>query len=81
MTSSFYEWVAVHPSLASALLFLLVYALCQIDYPGFLYFPNGAGLRQFGVGYRNRTILPLWLFSIVLAIMCYLFITVYIHYY
>ena len=78
--SEFYLWVAEHPAWASAILFIVFYALFQSQFPGFMYFPQGTGLRQFGVGYRNKTILPLWLFSIVLAILCYLFVTCYIQY-
>lgn len=34
-------------------------------------------LRQFGVGYKNTTIVPLWLISILFAIISY-FIVLYI---
>jgi hypothetical protein len=39
--------------------------------PAFLY--NGDGsIREFGIGYKNKTILPIWLLSIVLGILSYL---------
>jgi hypothetical protein len=29
------------------------------------------GFRPFGVGYRNKTVIPIWLVAIVLAIFSY----------
>ena len=77
----FYFWTVQHPVWAAIGLFLSLYILCQLGFPGFLYYPEGAGLRSFGVGYRNKTILPLWLLTIVLAIVSYFFVICYIRYY
>ena len=46
---------------------------------GFLY-NNDGSLREFGVGYKNKTILPLWLFSIVLGILTYVLVLYYLTY-
>ena len=61
----------------SILLFLLLYILINYTKPAILYNTDGS-LRHFGVGYKNKTILPLWLFAIILAILCYLGISYYI---
>ena len=45
--------------------------------PSFVYDEKNECFRQFGVGYKNTTFLPLWLVSILLAIFSY-FIVVYI---
>ena len=45
--------------------------------PGFLYKSDGS-IREFGVGYKNKTILPIWLLSIILGILCYLAVMYYI---
>ena len=45
--------------------------------PAFLYNSDGS-LRDFGVGYKNKTILPIWLLSIVLGILSYCFTRYYI---
>lgn len=52
---------------------------CTIVYfkPSFLYDEKTETFRQFGVGYKNTTILPLWLISIILAIVSY-FVCLYI---
>jgi hypothetical protein len=47
--------------------------------PRFLYNENGS-LREFGIGYKNKTILPIWLLSIVLGIFSYLFVLYYLRY-
>ena len=66
-----------NPILVSILLFLIIFVLFQWIKPGFLYNKDGS-LRQFGIGYRNKTILPVWLFSIILGILSYLFVRFYL---
>jgi len=58
------------------LMFLVIFFAIHYVKPGLLYTPEG-GFREFGVGYRNKTVLPIWVISIVLAIMCYFLVTVY----
>ncbi len=59
--------------------FVLVYMFINSLKPAFLYTHNGS-LRQFGLGYRQKTIIPLWLLSIVIAIISYLLVRFYIVY-
>lgn len=59
-------------------IFLLFFGFFQYMKPGFLYDHDGS-LRQFGLGYRNKTIIPMWLLSIVLAIFSYLLVLYYIN--
>ena len=47
--------------------------------PAFLYSTDGS-IREFGVGYKNKTILPLWLTVIILAILSYFLIVCYINF-
>lgn len=35
-----------------------------------LMFNHDGSLKQFGLGYKRKTIVPLWLFAIYLAIIC-----------
>jgi hypothetical protein len=51
--------------------------MIQLSKPAFLYNTDGS-IREFGVGYKNKTILPIWLLSIVLGIVCYLIVMYYI---
>lgn len=41
--------------------------------PDFAYMPDGS-YRQFGVGYKHKTVVPIWLVAISLAIFSYLFV-------
>tara|TARA_B100000902_G_C27076569_1_gene796758 strand:+ start:709 stop:876 length:168 start_codon:yes stop_codon:yes gene_type:complete len=45
--------------------------------PGFLYNRDGS-LREFGIGFRNKTVVPVWLLSITLAILSYFIILYYL---
>ena len=61
----------------SIILFVALFAIIQYLEPAFLYDNDGA-LRQFGLGMKNKTILPIWLLSIFLAIVSYLLILYYL---
>jgi len=57
--------------LSTILIFLFLFIIIQITKPSFLYNTDGS-LREFGVGFKNKTIFPLWLLSIILGILCYI---------
>ncbi len=61
----------------SITLFIIIFGIIQLIKPSFLYNTDGS-LREFGVGYRNKTILPVWLLSIILGILCYTFVMYYL---
>jgi len=62
---------------ASILLFLMIFILIQSSKPSFIYEEDGS-FRQFGLGYKKKTVIPIWLITIFLAILCYVFILYYI---
>lgn len=66
-------------TLVAILLFLFIFFFIQMLKPSFLY-NNDGSIREFGVGYKNKTFLPLWLFSIILGILTYLSILYYLTY-
>jgi hypothetical protein len=53
------------------LLYIIVFMLVQYMNPSFLYNEDGS-LREFGVGYSSKTVLPIWLVAIILGILSYL---------
>ena len=59
------------------ILFLLLFFTLNYVQPGFLYNSDGT-LRDFGLGHRKKTILPIWLLSIILGILSYFFVLYYI---
>jgi membrane-associated protease RseP (regulator of RpoE activity) len=65
--------------LVSIVIFIILFSLVQLYKPLFLYNQDGS-IRSFGIGYKNKTIVPVWLFSIILGIFCYLFVLYYLAY-
>jgi hypothetical protein len=66
-------------TLVSIIVFLILYSLIQMNRPAIFYNLDGS-IRDFGVGYKNKTILPIWLLSIILGILSYLAVLYYISY-
>ena len=66
-------------NLVSIIIFLIIFGIVQMLQPAFLYNRDGS-IREFGVGYKNKTILPLWLFSIILGILSYVIVLYYLTY-
>ena len=57
----------------SILIFIIVFSALHMMKPTFLYDDDGS-FRQFGLGYRHKTVIPMWIMAIVLAIFSYLFV-------
>jgi len=70
-------FVNTHKVNIAILLFLALFSIVHITKPSILYNTNG-GFRQFGVGYRHKTVIPIWGVAIVLAIFSYLAVITYI---
>jgi hypothetical protein len=64
-------------TLVSIAIFIFIFGFIQRMKPAFLYNSNGT-IREFGIGYKNKTIMPIWLFSILLGIICYLLVLYYL---
>ena len=65
--------------LFAIILFLVSFSLINYIKPDFVYNKDGS-LRQFGLGYKNKTIITGWLLSIILAILSYLIVLYYLDY-
>ena len=61
----------------SIFLFVLVFGMIYYIKPGFLFNDNGS-LREFGLGYKKKTIIPIWFVTFILAIFSYLFVLYYL---
>ena len=72
-------FVVKNINLVSIVVFLLLFAMIMITKPSIMFDKNGKP-REFGIGYKNKTILPLWLTVIILAIISYLTILCYINF-
>jgi hypothetical protein len=73
------NYIRENATLFSIILFLIMFGAIQMMKPAFLYNTDGS-IREFGVGYKNKTILPIWLLSLILGILSYLFIMYYVAY-
>jgi hypothetical protein len=67
--------IRFHKVSFSIFLFLILFSLFHYVKPGFAYDTDGA-IRPFGLGYRNKTVIPVWSIAIILAILSYLTILV-----
>jgi quinol-cytochrome oxidoreductase complex cytochrome b subunit len=65
--------------LVSLVLFLILFALILMYKPTLMFDKNGKP-REFGIGYKNKTILPFWLTVIILAIVSYFCILCYVNF-
>jgi hypothetical protein len=73
------QFVVTNINLVSIIVFLLLFAIILVIKPNIMFDKNGKP-REFGIGYKNKTILPLWLAVIILAIISYLTILCYINF-
>lgn len=73
------NYIRENSTLVAVILFVIIFGGIQLMKPVCFYNKDGS-LREFGIGYRNKTILPLWLLSIVLGILCYLAVMYYVNY-
>ena len=53
------------------LIFLIAFMIIHVYKPILMYTKEG-GFRQFGVGYKHKTVIPIWVVAIILAIFSYL---------
>jgi hypothetical protein len=73
------QFVTRNINLVSIIVFLILFAIILLIKPNIMFDKNGKP-REFGIGYKNKTILPLWLAVIILAIISYLAILCYINF-
>ena len=62
-----------HITTFSILVFLAAFMTVLAFKPRFMYNEDGS-LRQFGIGFQRKTVVPAWLVAIVLAILSYLLV-------
>ena len=70
-------FVRYHKLNVTIFLFLVLFLGVHLLKPGFIYNTDGS-FREFGVGYRHKTVIPIWVISIVLAILSYLAVSYYL---
>jgi hypothetical protein len=71
------QFVRIHKVHIAILMFLIMFSAIHWMKPQLLYNEEG-GFRPFGLGYRHKTVVPIWLVAIFLAIFCYLGVLFYL---
>jgi hypothetical protein len=61
-------------SIIAVFLFLILFGIINAFRPSIIY-NKDLSFRRFGIGYKNKTVIPIWLMSIVLAILVYVLVT------
>ena len=69
----FIAFVKNNITLVAVALFVLSFSLIMSFKPGFLFNKDGS-IRNFGLGYKKKTVIPVWLMSIILGILAYYFV-------
>ncbi len=71
------KFIRIHIVNISVVIFLVAFSLIHYIKPDLMYTKEG-GFRQFGIGYKHKTVVPIWLVAIILAIFSYLCVLNYI---
>ena len=71
------NYIRENITLMSVIIFVILFGIIIMLKPSFLYDKDGS-IKEFGVGYKNKTILPIWLLSLILGIISYLLVMFYL---
>jgi hypothetical protein len=61
-------------SVIAVFMFLILFGIINAFRPSIIY-NKDLSFRRFGIGYKNKTVVPIWLLSIILAILVYVLVT------
>ena len=73
------QFILKNIKLISIILFVILFIGLIVIKPGFVFDKNGKP-REFGIGYKNKTVVPIWLIIIIFAIFCYLGVLYYVNF-
>jgi len=71
------RYVRLNKVSIAILLFILSFTAVHILKPSLIYNDDGS-FRQFGLGFRHKTVIPIWAVAIILAIFSYLAVLYYL---
>jgi hypothetical protein len=66
-----------HVVTISIIMYISIYMFIMYLKPSFLFNKNGC-LREFGIGSRNKTIIPIWFLAIFIATLSYFSVMYYV---
>ncbi len=71
------QYIRKNITSVAIILFIVLFCIIQYIEPAFLYDKDGS-LRQFGLGSKKKTVIPIWFMTLIIAIFSYLFILYYL---
>jgi len=74
------RFLQVHKVNIAIVIFILIFGVIHWTKPSLMYNSDG-GFRPFGVGYAHKTVIPMWIVAIILAILAYLAVLFFIAYF
>lgn len=57
----------------SIILYFIIFSILVISKPAIIFNEDGS-IKQFGIGYQNKSVIPMWLTVILVSIFSYLII-------
>ena len=66
----FRAFVKNNVALVAIVIFLALFTFTVLIKPAFMFNRDGS-CRKFGIGFKNKTVIPIWLISIILGIVAY----------
>ena len=73
------QFVRTNVTIFAMVLFILLYSLLIFSNTSLIYNKDGT-FRSFGIGYNTRSVLPVWLMAILIAIVLYFIVLYYVSY-
>ena len=73
------KFVLKNINLISIIIFVIFFMITILARPSLIFDKSGKP-REFGLGYKNKTIAPIWLIMIILAILSYLIVLYYVNF-
>ena len=70
------QFINKHITTLSIILFLIFFVSLNVMKPHFLVNKDGS-LREFGLGFKKKTIIPVWIMAIFLSILSYFMLMYY----
>jgi len=64
-------FIRKHINSFAIIVFLFIFYAINFAKPSFMYSSDGS-FRQFGVGYKKNTVVPVWFVAIIIGILSYL---------
>ena len=73
------QFIQKNIPLISIIIFIIFYIFLIIFKPSLVFDKNGLP-RDFGIGWKNKTICPIWLIILIMGIFSYLLVLYYVNF-